>query len=236
MGLLDQVKPVKDTAYYIKLLLYGPSGAGKTRFAAEAPNPVWIDVERSTETFRNIPEYSDIPVFRPKSFTDIDQFCREVVRKKAYDTIVIDTIGRVQNNQIVENLEEVTKDGKGGRKRSQYMPLWGDYRESTNIIDPLFVFLQEADIHVIIIAHDRIDMDPDTKSVVRISPDLTPTLAGALIGLINVVGYLEVVSTITGTRERKLTINPINKIEAKNRLNIQEASIKQPTFKGIFLT
>jgi len=56
MGLLERVQQIKDTEYFIKLLLYGRYGAGKTRFAADAPNPVWIDLERSAETFRRIPE------------------------------------------------------------------------------------------------------------------------------------------------------------------------------------
>lgn len=232
-SLLERVQTVKDTEYFVKLLLYGPYGSGKTRFCGYAPNPVWIDVERSTETFRNIPELADTKLFVPLSFEEMFQFCRDVVRQKAYETIVIDTIGRTQDNQVMDLVKKGVQ--KSGGKREAYLPLWGDYRVSTYMLDEMFVFLQAAPIHVCIIAHEKVYLDPDTGAVTRITPDLTPTLRKSIAGLINVMGYLDLTTDIGGNRERKLYLNPINKIEAKNRLNIQETSIKNPTFNEVFL-
>jgi phage nucleotide-binding protein len=236
MGLLDRVQQIKDTEYYIKLLLYGRYGAGKTRFAAAAPNPVWIDTERSAETFRRIPELQNTDLFVPTSFDEIFEFCREVVRKKAYETIVLDTIGRAQDDQIQSDLrKDAQTPGKPGVfKRDPYLPLWGDYRISTNKIDELFMFLQKANIHVIIIAHERIDTDKE-GNIIRITPDITPTLKKSIMGLINIAAFLEVETNIKGERVRKLTVNPYQNIEAKNRLDIQETSIKNPNFNEIFL-
>jgi hypothetical protein len=236
MGLLERVQQIKDTEYFIKLLLYGRYGAGKTRFAAAAPNPVWIDVERSAETFRRIPELQTTPIFVPTDFDEMFEFCREVVRKKAYETIVIDSIGRAQDDQVQSDLREEAKiPGKPGQfKRSPWLPLWGDYRISTNKIDEMFMFLQKANVHVIIIAHERIDMDKD-QNIIRITPDITPTLKKSIMGLINIAAFLEVDTNIRGERERKLTVNPYQNIEAKNRLNIQETTIKNPNFNELFL-
>lgn len=237
MGLLDRVAPIRDTEYYVKLLLYGRYGAGKTRFAADAPNPVWVDLERSAETFRRIPELADIPVFVPKTFEELFEFCNEVVKKKAYETIVIDTIGRAQDDQISADIKKDAQvPGKPGQwKRDPHLPLWGDYRISANKIDEMFSMLQKAPIHVIIIAHERIDVDPKTQEIIRITPDITPALKKSIMGLINVAAFLEVETNIRGDRERKLTVNPYQKIEAKNRLNIQEPTIKNPNFTQIFL-
>jgi len=238
MGLLDRIQEIRDTDYYIKLLLYGRYGAGKTYFAAHAPNPVWVDTERSAETFRRIPDFEHMPIFVPTSLEEMFEFSKEVVKKQAYETIVIDTIGRAQDDQIQSDLRKDAQiPGKPGQfKRDPYLPLWGDYRISTNKIDEMFMFLQKAPIHVIIIAHERIDVDMKTQEVIRITPDITPTLKKSVMGLINVAAYLEVDTNIRGERERKLTINPYQKIEAKNRLNIQETTIKNPDFKTIFLT
>jgi hypothetical protein len=237
MGLLDRIQQIKDTEYFIKLLLYGPYGAGKTRFAASAPNPVWVDTERSAETFRRITELQSTPLFVPADFEEMFEFCREVVRKKAYETIVIDTIGRAQDDQVQSDLrKDAAIPGKPGQfKRSPYLPLWGDYRVSTNKIDEMFMFLQKANIHVIIIGHERRDYDKDSGELLRITPDITPTLKKSIMGLINIAAHLEISTDIKGNRERKLTVNPYQKIEAKNRLNIQETSIKNPNFNEIFL-
>lgn len=233
MSILDRVQLIEDMPYFVKLLLYGPGGVGKTRFIGEgAPTPVFMDVERSGETFRRIPELAKTPIFVPKDFEDMFEFSKAVVKAKRYDTLVVDTIGRAQTNQVRDYL--IVETNKPKVTRSKYLPLWGDYRVSTNMLDEFFVFLQEAPIHVVFIAHDRVYLNEDGQ-ITRICPDLTPALSKALTELINVVAYMDATTDIMGKIERKLIVNPINKIEAKNRLNIQELSIKNPNFKDIFL-
>lgn len=55
MGILDKAKPADELPRWMKLLLYGPPGAGKTELAAGAPKPFFLDFERSTETLRDHP-------------------------------------------------------------------------------------------------------------------------------------------------------------------------------------
>lgn len=234
MNLLDKFKPVDEHIPFIKFFLYGPAGAGKTTLAASAPNPGFIDPEKSTETLRNTPGLEKIKVMYPNSFEEIFAVCRQIVAAKAYSTIVIETIGRIQANQMRDDLDIVTKKPDGTRSRDPLVPLWVDYKKSTYVMDAFFTWLQDAPINVIITAHSTEDRDTETKALLRIRPDITPALNQSLVGLINVVGYLEVSTGLSGVAERKLTINPINKIVAKNRLNIQEPTIKNPNFNSIF--
>ena len=234
MNLLDNFKPVSEQIPYIKFFLYGPAGAGKTTLAAGAPNPGFIDPEKSTETLRNTPGMTDIPVFYPKSFEQVFAVCKEIVAKKAFETIVLESIGRIQMKQMRDDMDIVTKKPNGERSRDPLIPIWDDYKKSTYILDDFFTFLQDAPINIIITAHSTEDRDPGTKALLKIRPDITPSLNESLVGLINVVGYLEVITGLSGVAERKLTVNPLNKIVAKNRLHIQEPTIKNPNFKEIF--
>ena len=229
---LTRTQTIAESEYFVKLLLYGPPGVGKTRFCADAPKPIWFDVERSAETFRRIPELAEQKFLVPETFDEMFDFAKQIVKDKAYETIVIDTIGQAQDNNIRQYLETETNHGA---KRSKYLALWADYRISTEMLSAFFQFLQDSPIHVILIAHDKEEIHPETKNIVRIRPDLTPALAKGITGLVNVVAYMETTSTPTGAITRKLTVNPIGKIIAKNRLNIQEPTIKEPNFKEIFL-
>lgn len=233
-SLSESFKPVSEHIPFVKFFLYGPAGAGKTTLAAGAPDPGFVDSEKSTETLRNTPGLENIRVNYPKSFIELYATCREVVAKKEFKTIVIESIGRVQANQMKADMDVVTRKPDGSRSRDPLVPVWDDYKKSTYILDDFFSFLQDAPINVIITAHSTEDRDPQTKALLKIRPDITPSLNESLVGLINVVGYLEVITSISGVAERKLTVNPLNKIVAKNRLNIQTPTIKNPTFKEIF--
>ena len=73
--MINGATPVKDRTVFVKALLYGQAGAGKTRFCADAPNPILFDFESSTETLRHWPEYEHIPVKRPK---DVDELRKDI--------------------------------------------------------------------------------------------------------------------------------------------------------------
>jgi hypothetical protein len=56
-----------------------------------------------------------------------------------------------------------------------------------------------------------------------------------MVRLVNVVGYFQVEANLQAEkRKRKLYLNPTAKIEAKNRMNIQETFIENPIWKDLF--
>lgn len=68
-----------------KVVVYGPEGVGKTSFAAEFPDPLFIDVEGSTE------HYDVARTEAPRSWTALLEQVREVKRTRPCGTLVIDT-------------------------------------------------------------------------------------------------------------------------------------------------
>lgn len=227
-------KPISETTSYVKMLLYGHPGSGKTRFCADAPNPIWIDTENSTETLRNWPEYKHIPTRTPKNSEEIFEIIKEAIKSPEVDTIVIDSVTSALDFFLRQRVEAVIK--KDPNKRSDPNILYeADYKYLTQVFSRLFNDLTQAPLNVVVIFHEGIYRNPETQKIEAIFPDVTPRLRQAVSRLVNVVAYLEAEhSELRNTSKRKLYVNPTGIIEAKNRLNISKVAIENPEWKTLF--
>jgi len=223
-------KPVQETPQYVKLLLYGPPGAGKTRFCADAPKPWWVDFENSTETLRHWPEYKDTPVKKPDSVVDLFKMVKTMVNDPECETIVIDSVTTALDSFMMDKAEAVAAKNSS---RDEFVFYEADYKYSTRVFSKLFDVLVDIPINIVVIFHEAYVRDGDGK-VTSIYPDVTPRLRQSVSRLVNVVGYLEAeTSSAKGTTNRKLYVNGTNKISAKNRLNISETFLTNPDWKTL---
>ena len=221
--------PVKDRIPYVKALIYGKAGAGKTRFAADAPKPVYFDFESSTETLRYWPEYSETPVKKPKEIQECRRDILKAITDPEIETVIIDSITTALDFYMR------AEAAKRATKRDPFEFWEQDYKYATQVFSDLFGFLADAPINVVVIGHRKVVYDKDTGDISGIFPDITPRLRENLTRLVNVVGYMEAkASEAKGSTTRKLYINATNTIEAKNRLNIQETFVVNPTWKELF--
>jgi phage nucleotide-binding protein len=220
--------PVKDKIPYIKALIYGQAGAGKTRFCADAPKPCWFDFESSTETLRHWPEYENTPVKTPKDVEEMRRDVEKCVKDPEVETIVIDSITTSLDYYLRRRMDSVAS------KRDKYTLYEADYKYATQVFTDLFGFLQECPINVAIIGHERVFRDNESGRVTGIVPDVTPRLQQAVTRLVNVVGYMESEPSPQKGMSRKLYLNRTKVIEAKNRLNIQDTFVTNPHWKEIF--
>ena len=228
------VGTVKDKKRYIKLLIYGPPGVGKTTFVADAPKPIFIDFEDSTETLRGGPR-EDTPVINdPKQVGDSGAVLRFVQSKEVlqYETIVLDTISSMYDTFLMHWMTSPKVQRRSGSDRhiaQQY-----DFRKITNVLKEIFYELQNLPINVVLIAHEKELVDPDTNQVLQIRPQLPPAAEKSVERLINEVYYMEKkVSGLKGTN-RILHVDSQGKILAKNRSRLTEATIENPTWKEVF--
>jgi hypothetical protein len=68
------------------VVVYGESGIGKTRFAASAPQPVFLDIEKGAS-------YLDVPKVQPSSLAEVNGWLDVLLRDKHdYKTLVIDSL------------------------------------------------------------------------------------------------------------------------------------------------
>ena len=217
---------IQNKPRWVKALIYGQAGSGKTRFAADAPNPFWFDFEDSAETLYHWPDYKHIPVKKP---FDVEEMRKDVVKAindPEIDTIVIDS--------ITTCLDFYLRQYMAKQKRDSYVLYEADYKYATQVFTDLFGFLQDAPIHVVIIGHERVIRNVESGNIDGIFPDVTPRLQQAVTRLVNVVGYMQAEpSQLKGTT-RRLYVNRTKTIEAKNRLNIQQTYVENPIWKELF--
>lgn len=222
-------KPVSEIPSYTKMLLYGPPGCGKTKFCADAPNPWWIDFENSTETLRNWPEYRHIPVKQPEDAKDIFKMVKAMILEPECETIVVDTVTSALDSFMMNRAEDIVKRN---RSRDEFEFYEQDYKYSTRVFSKIFDFLVHIPINVVVIFHENKVYNKD-GFVTAIFPDVTPRLRSSVSRLVNVVAYMETTNKGDKGAERKLHVNANNKIEAKNRLNIQEPFLLNPDWKTL---
>jgi phage nucleotide-binding protein len=216
---------------WVKALIYGSAGSGKTRFAADALNPFWFDFESSTETLRHYPEFRNIPVKKPVNVEELRKDVEKAIVDPAIDTVVIDSITTSLDYYLRQRMDRIAHSSK---PRDKYELYEADYKYATQVFTDLFGFLQDAPINVVIIGHERVIRDTESGNITGIYPDITPRLQQAVTRLVNVVGYMEIRFSNQKGTSRRLYVNRTNTIEAKNRLNIQETYIEEPNWKVLF--
>lgn len=254
MGLLESLaidlsKEVENP----KMVIYGPPGSRKTTFAGSAPDPVWLDFERSTDTITALIRKGHLPpitAYRPKSLVETKDLTKEIIKSKRWKTLVIDTTTRMQKKQMREYIKtHPTVTGGQNiagftvkKNRDEFTTFQADFNYSTTFLDSFFMDLMEQPIGVILISHDKERLKASesqsgviTYSLEKIEPDLTPKLADSMTELFSLVGYMTVKNSLIGnTSEHRLRVNGTNIIVAKNRLDIREPDILNPQYKEIF--
>lgn len=224
MGL--SVGKIKDTDQYARLLIYGAPGVGKTTFAAQAPNPVIMDYENSSETLRNT-DKSDTPVISDRkalsNFTDVIDFIR---KPNEFDTIIIDSISSMNDTFLMEHM-------RSQKNRDKHIALFQDFRKMNNVLKEIFYEMITVPKNVVLVAHEKVLRNEDNK-ILEVRPQLPPGAEASIERLINEVYYMEVKPNLRGPSDRILHVDSQGKILAKNRMGLTENKLINPTWKEIF--
>jgi hypothetical protein len=142
---LRGVKP-KAVRKRLKLLMYGPSGVGKTTAAIQFPRPYLIDTERGAENdqYARVLEERGGVIFQT---TDFDEMVKEVTslltEQHEFRTLIIDPLTTVYND-LAEKAEK-----KVGNEFGRH------YAEAGKRMKHLFNLLARLDMNVIITSHSK---------------------------------------------------------------------------------
>lgn len=221
MGILDEAKTVSESEPYIRALIYGSPGTGKTVFAAKFPNAVILDVENGTNSLRNHSEFENIKVIPIRSFDQMEKIFWEFQAGEGaqFDTIVIDSISELQQKQLSEMIQ---KD----KSRDSKVPTLLDYKANTAVMQRMVIAFRDLPKNLVITAHQTFDKD-DNDGRMYIRPDVTPRLSQTIVGLLDVIGWMHMGE---GEKEGKryLQIRPSRKVVAKTRVGGLEPIVEEP--------
>jgi len=191
--------------FYLKALIYGQPGLGKSTLSVSMPKPVLIDCDNGIHRIR--PEHRS-PFLPVSSYQEVlDVLASPEI--KEFDTIIFDTAGKLLDYMDAWIIKNNPKEGR----RDGALTLQGygtRKREFINLLKRVSVMGK----HLVFVAHEREERDGDNK-VIR--PEIGGSSGGDLIKELDLVGYMEAIG-----KKRTISFAPCEKYYAKNSARIND--------------
>lgn len=178
-----KIRKIGEATPYLNLLLYGPSGAGKTTFAGSAKKVLFIDVEQGT-TALAAQGRRDIDVWSISEFEEIWETYEHLRRNPAdYDTVAIDSY----TDLAAKGLEDVVTEAeeRDPRRLTDAAELRDHGRVSLKLGKVLRRF-RDLSINLILICTERDPSDRDPRT----GPHIPESLAKQALGYMDMAGYM----------------------------------------------
>ena len=194
-----------DVQTKIKALVYGQAGTGKSTLAISAPKPLLFDFDGGVSRV-NFNHLSTVGTVQIKSYQDfLDVLTGEDL--SAYDTLVIDTGGKLLDHMAEYLIQKNPKLGKANGTLT--LQGYGERKgEFSSIIRKISVMQK----HILFVAHRETRTDGDDT---RYVPLFGGSNYDSLVTELDLVGYLE-----ANGRKRVITFDPTSRNDGKNTCNL----------------
>lgn len=239
----DRIVPVSDASPYVRALLFGRTGQGKTRIAAtgaKGPKHKCLIVDINEEGTTSVSEYPYTDVFHVRKWEEIFWvywFLRE--GDHYYKSVVLDTMTNLQIMCMKHVLREADDRDPNRDPKTASQREWGKMAE---YLMPVILDFRNLPMHVIFTAQQRNDdVELDDGTVTReIVPDLSPKPRGFLLAAVEICGYVyqrEVRSTVgkgknkreVKKHETRMLVAPHEKYPTKDRTYELGRVVRDPT-------
>lgn len=239
------IAPIGETDPFVKVLIYGDPGVGKTVLAAGAPIPLLMDVEHGARSLKNHPELSHVLTVPIRNWGQCMVLLEKIFNQDKtplykggppiteIKTVIIDTVSELQRRVLDEQLraKATTTFVAGGK----------DYQENTERMRRFIMFLRDLPINFVLTCHAKTEVvtnESTGETVISYRPDLTPKLSTAVVGQMDLVGFMRLTRVPDEEAEggfklaRVLQVHPTERVVAKTRITLPPALI-EPRFTDI---
>ncbi|BCV23331.1 ATP-binding protein [Gelria sp. Kuro-4] len=227
----SKIKKVSARKMYVKGLIYGEPGAGKTYLACTAPKPLVLLTEPAVSDSTMLAVKRDLgvdpDVWEILEWNDLEEAFEYLQSAQhPYETVVIDSLTDLYRRVMRLTINNAVE------KRPQHdpdVPEKGDWFRVQERVRYIARMFRDLPMHVIFTA-----LVMDIRNEVRRVPLVQPkSLAQELPAYCNLVGYLGV-QEINGEYVRKLLVEPTDVYAAKNPGGALPPIVENPNLRAIF--
>ena len=184
----------------VKMMIYGQAGMGKTTLALSAPRPLLLDFDGGVKRV-NMAHLDGVDIVQVTSWQDVQQVLHEHLT--AYQTIVVDTIGKMMDFIITY---------KCGTRQPQIRD-WGGINAEFSWMTRTLSSLNK---NVVFVAHRDTRKEGDDTVFI---PALREKSYNSIVTELDLLGYLEMKNE-NGVQRRTITFDPTSRNDGKNTCNL----------------
>jgi len=179
----------------VKAMVYGQAGMGKTTLALSAPKPLLLDFDGGVHRVNLGHQVDTVPI---STWKEANEVLKEDL--SAYQTIVVDTIGKMMDYIILHVCNGGIPQIKDWNRINQ------EFTNFTRNVSAL-------NKNVIYVAHRDVRKEGDDNVFI---PALREKSYTAIVTELDLLGYVEAKGTT-----RTITFNPSSRNDGKNTCNLQ---------------
>lgn len=174
---------------YLRMLVYGKNGVGKTRFGATGPKPIVVDCnEKGTLTIR---KFKQAEIFPLEAWSDID-LIYWYLKKGDHDreTVVIDNMTSLASLCMDFVMgEEVALDPT----LDPTMPTKQHWGKVAMMMRTEILKFRNLPMHVVFLAQEKRGFsDDDDEDAPEVFPEVSPSVRKALTAAVDIIGRMYV--------------------------------------------
>lgn len=185
---IQNARDVTATSEYLKVLIVGDNGTGKSVFASTFPTPGRLfDFSNGVLTYRG--QDWDYSQYESSSNGWVDYErdhleCLKSAKDGKYETVIID------DQTAMESLAMARALGMNPARNEAGGPVWNvHYQIVRNLVEGRLRQLLSLPCNVVLIAHLDVTRDPKTGAILRISPLMVGQLPTLITGMFDEVYY-----------------------------------------------